>query len=219
MGSTAQRTADVLRERITQGALTPGTRLSEEALGEALGVSRNTLREAFRLLAHDRLVAHEPNRGVFVRRLEVANITDIYAVRATLESAGIRASATAPAGHLRAVAGAVTAGEAAGEAGDWAGVGTADLRFHQALGALSCSPRINTYLAGLLAEQRLAFVAMPSQRLFHEPFLPRNRTISDLLTAGRTADAEDALHRYLQDACRTVLDALQLRLPLQEGPR
>ncbi|GAA1361878.1 GntR family transcriptional regulator [Streptomyces beijiangensis] len=218
MASTAQRTADLLRRRITQGALAPGTRLSEEALGEAMGVSRNTLREAFRLLAHDRLVAHEPNRGVFVRRLEVADITDIYAVRTTLESAGVRASATAPAGQLRAVAEAVEAGEAAADAADWGQVGTADLRFHQALGALSCSSRIDTYLAGLLAEQRLAFATMPSQRLFHEPFLRRNRTIADLLTAGRTTAAEDALHRYLEDACRTVLDALQLQLQLQEGP-
>ncbi|WP_329114190.1 GntR family transcriptional regulator [Streptomyces sp. NBC_01465] len=215
MANTAQRTADLLRERITQGALTPGTRLSEEALGVAMGVSRNTLREAFRLLAHGRLVEHEPNRGVFVRRPSAADIADIYAVRTALETAGVRALAAAPAGHLRAVTDAVADAEACAEIADWAGAGTADLRFHQALGALSCSPRIDTYLAGLLAELRLAFVTMPSQQLLHEPFLHRNRTIADLLTAGRTADAEDELHRYLQDACRTVLGTLQL----QEGPR
>ncbi|MEV0092714.1 GntR family transcriptional regulator [Streptomyces sp. NPDC050738] len=215
MASTAQRTADLLRERIAQGTLTPGTRLSEEALGEAMGVSRNTLREAFRLLAHGRLVAHEPNRGVFVARPSAADIADIYAVRTALESAGVQAAKTAPAAYLHAVSAAVTDGESCAQATDWPGVGTADLRFHQALGALARSPRTDTCLAGLLTEQRLAFVATPSQRLLHEPFLGRNRTIADLLAAGRTADAQDELHRYLQDACRTVLDALRL----QEGPR
>ena len=56
--STAGRVADVLRTRITEGSLAPGTRLSEEDIGAALGVSRNTLREAFRLLGHERLLVH-----------------------------------------------------------------------------------------------------------------------------------------------------------------
>lgn len=57
----------MLRTRITEGRLSPGTRLSEEDIGAALGVSRNTLREA--RLGHERLLLHEFNRGVFVRKL------------------------------------------------------------------------------------------------------------------------------------------------------
>ncbi|HVT67172.1 MAG TPA: GntR family transcriptional regulator, partial [Trebonia sp.] len=53
--STAGRVTDILRTHITDGLLPPGTRLSEEAIGRALGVSRNTLREAFALLSHERL--------------------------------------------------------------------------------------------------------------------------------------------------------------------
>ncbi|MGW7005548.1 GntR family transcriptional regulator [Streptomyces sp. NPDC054933] len=91
--STVQRVADVLRGRIAAGALRSGTRLSEEALGAALGVSRNTLREAFRVLAHERLVVHEMNRGVFVRSLGPADVADIYLTRRALETAGVRAAA------------------------------------------------------------------------------------------------------------------------------
>ena len=61
--STAERVARILRERITDGTLHPGSRLPEDALGTALGISRNTLREAFRLLIHERLVVAELNRG------------------------------------------------------------------------------------------------------------------------------------------------------------
>src|SRR5215212_6648401 len=82
---TAQRVADVLRERITDGSLAPGTRLPEDAVGSALGVSRNTLREAFRLLAHERLVVAEFNRGVFVRRLTRDDVIDLYRVRSLVE--------------------------------------------------------------------------------------------------------------------------------------
>ncbi|MER6583066.1 GntR family transcriptional regulator, partial [Nonomuraea sp. NPDC001023] len=43
--STAERVADILRDNIIEGAFPPGERLSEEAISEGLGVSRNTLRE------------------------------------------------------------------------------------------------------------------------------------------------------------------------------
>lgn len=61
--STAERVSDILRSRIAEGFFPPGTRLSEDSIGGALGVSRNTLREAFRLLTHERLLVHELNRG------------------------------------------------------------------------------------------------------------------------------------------------------------
>ncbi|GAA1889317.1 GntR family transcriptional regulator [Streptantibioticus ferralitis] len=196
--STVQKVADVLRGRIAAGALRSGTRLSEEALGGALGVSRNTLREAFRVLAHERLVVHEMNRGVFVRSLGPADVADIYVTRRALETAGLRAATGSS--RLAAVSEAVAAGESAARDGDWAAVADADLRFHRAIGGLTGSERIDAYLAGLLAELRLAFAVMADPRALHEPFLRRNREIAELLVDGRTGRAEAELIRYLDDA-------------------
>ena len=83
--STAQKVADMLRERVLDGELAPGLRLSEEAIGGALGVSRNTLREAFRLLTRDRLLVHEHSRGVFVRRPTADDVRDLYKARRVLD--------------------------------------------------------------------------------------------------------------------------------------
>ena len=88
--STAERVAGILRERIAQGFFLPGVRLSEERIGNALGVSRNTLREAFRLLTHERLLVHRLNKGAFVRVLTAADIADIYRVRNLVECAAVR---------------------------------------------------------------------------------------------------------------------------------
>jgi len=89
--STAERVAEVLRDRVTAGYFRPGARLSEDVIGGALGVSRNTLREAFRLLSHERLVMHHLNRGVFVRMLSADDVHDVYAVRRIIEIGAIRA--------------------------------------------------------------------------------------------------------------------------------
>ena len=61
-----EQIAAQLRTMATEGELTPGERLSEARLSADLGVSRNTLREAFRLLTREGLARYEPNRGVFV---------------------------------------------------------------------------------------------------------------------------------------------------------
>ena len=66
--STAERVADVLRELIIRGDLPAGTPLREQQLVGSLDVSRNTLREAFRLLGRERLVDYTLHRGVAVRR-------------------------------------------------------------------------------------------------------------------------------------------------------
>lgn len=50
-----------------------------------MDVSRNSLREAFRLLTKEGLLRHEHNRGVFVATPSVASIIDIYRVRRTIE--------------------------------------------------------------------------------------------------------------------------------------
>ncbi|MGP3981819.1 GntR family transcriptional regulator [Streptomyces sp. KR80] len=207
-GGAAQRVAEVLRERIARGILPPGTRLSEESLGAGLGVSRNTLREAFRLLADGRLVVHELNRGVFVRVLGPGDVIDIYTVRRALETAGVRAAPDAPPERFGALRQAVAAGAKAAQSGDWSMVGTADLHFHQALGGLAGSPRLDEYLSRLLAELRLAFLAMPSPRDLHEPFLHRNQAIAALLESGASDRAEAELERYLSDAQRMILDIM-----------
>lgn len=64
--SLNDRVAEQIRERIVRGEFQPGSRLSEVALSESLEISRNTLREVFRLLTKEGLLRHLPNRGVFV---------------------------------------------------------------------------------------------------------------------------------------------------------
>ncbi|MFE9103086.1 GntR family transcriptional regulator [Actinomadura geliboluensis] len=198
--STAARVADLLREQITDGRLVPGARLPEEDLCRAVKVSRNTMREAFRLLVQERLLVHEFNRGVFVRRVTADGLADLYRVRRILECEGVRCAPDAPPAALARLEAAVLDGERAAAAGRWPDVGTADIRFHQALAALVGSPRVDEMTRHLLAEMRLVFHEMGSPREFHEPYLARNRRLYDLIARGEAAAAERELRSYLDDA-------------------
>jgi len=197
LSSSAERVAAILRGKVVDGVLLPGARLSEERLGEALGVSRNTLREAFRLLAHDQLVVHEHNRGVFVRTLTAHDIRDLYSLRRVLEAAAARHADPVRLGPVRA---AVERGEAAAAHRDWSAVATADLQFHQHLVGLCASPRLDDLMHRSMAELRLVFHRMHAAAAFHGPYLQRNRQILTLLEQGEGEAAEKELMGYLDDA-------------------
>ncbi|MFC5236980.1 GntR family transcriptional regulator [Pseudonocardia zijingensis] len=209
--STAERVAGILRTRIIEGYFPPGTRLAEDAIGSALGVSRNTLREAFRLLSHERLLTHELNRGMFVRSLTAEDVVDLYQVRRFVECGVIR-TVTGPHPGLEAVAESIAAGESALAAREWRALGTANMDFHQALVALAGSPRADELMSGILAELRLVFHVMADPRRFHEPYLARNREILEQLQRGDGPGAAETLDVYLRDAENQLVQAFADRL-------
>lgn len=198
--STAERVADKLRAGVLEGDIEPGRQLNEKALGDALRISRNTLREAFRLLTHERLLVHEYSKGVFVRRPDVADIVDIYAARRVIECGAVRHWPRAADGAKQAVRDAVALGLSCRERGDWTGVGTANVKFHQAVTALAGSARLDEEMARLLAEVRLAFHVMGDPEEFHRDYLPLNESIVARLDAGEVRQAEDALLTYFDRA-------------------
>ncbi|WP_405971020.1 GntR family transcriptional regulator [Streptomyces sp. NBC_00988] len=209
--STAERVSDILRSRIADGYFPPGTRLSEDSIGGALGVSRNTLREAFRLLTHERLLVHELNRGVFVRVLSVEDVEDIYRTRRLVECAVVRGLGEPPYA-LERLAAAVTEGQLASVEDDWKGVGTANIHFHRELVALAGSARTDELMRSVFAELRLAFHLVDDPKALHEPYLQRNRLILQALQANDPAEAEKLLAVYLDDSLERVVDAYRSRV-------
>lgn len=205
--STAARVAGVLRQRVIEGQLKPGTRLSEEEICEALGVSRNTLREAFRLLTHERLLEHVFNRGVFVRSMGADDVRELYAFRRVLEGAAVR-HACAVGSDLGALRATIDEGRAAARAEDWPGVGTANIHFHQALTGLIGSSRMDETMSHLLAELRLVFHWGGDPRAFHEPYLAMNEHLVDLIEQRDAPQAEQYLLDYFDMAEGLLLRAV-----------
>ncbi|MBC7723382.1 MAG: GntR family transcriptional regulator [Burkholderiaceae bacterium] len=210
--SRADRAAGDIRSLLISGGLVPGQRLSETALGETLGVSRNTLREAFRELTSERLLTRRPHAGVFVAVPGLSSIIDIYRVRRIVEG---QALGTASPGHP-AGARMHTAVESAADsaaAGDWVAVGTANMEFHSAIVALADSVRLDRLYANISAELRLAFGLLDDPEYLHRPYVERNTHVLGLYDGGDSAGAAAALDAYLVHSERTVLAAYSRRIP------
>ncbi|MBX0299258.1 GntR family transcriptional regulator [Cryobacterium sp. 1639] len=210
--SRADQAAEQLRRLLIAGDLVPGQRLSETAVSERLGVSRNTLREAFRMLTHERLLVHKPHAGVFVAVPSLASIIDIYRVRRMIECQALRSS---PARHpaSRRMRAAMESAQASRDADDWLAVGTANMEFHSAIVALADSDHLDRLYANISAELRLAFGLLDDPEYLHRPYVDRNAAVLELYLAGDSAGAASVLEDYLLLSERTIVAAYARQLP------
>jgi DNA-binding GntR family transcriptional regulator len=75
-----------LYEALRTGQLQPGDRIVELRLAREMEVSQSVVREALRELEQMGLVESFPNRGTYVRRITREDASEIYSMRANLES-------------------------------------------------------------------------------------------------------------------------------------
>lgn len=203
------RVATRIREELITGRLSSGTALVEAELVANHGVSRNTAREALRLLREQGLVEHIPHRGVRVRRLGAREVSDIFNARRTLEVAMLaRRKPPAGAARLAAMTECVERQERAQDDENWQTVGTDSLRFHQQIVALGDSQALDDLFTLIVAQLRLVFASGRHEAAFQAPWVARDRQILDLLVAGQNRQAADELADYLEQSEHVLLASL-----------
>jgi DNA-binding GntR family transcriptional regulator len=147
-GSLPDDVAAYIRELVLTGALKPGTKIDQEAICEALDVSRSPVREAIVVLGKEGLLDLTPRRGASVAALTPDDIVDHYALFGTVSG---RAAAMAAEQISDARLAELTAVHRAFEQGaDLTAGELAQLndRFHRIIN--ECAPRRTRWLLGLL---------------------------------------------------------------------
>ncbi|EIK68685.1 transcriptional regulator, GntR family [Pseudomonas synxantha BG33R] len=203
--SLADQIALELRADIIGGRLLPGVSLVEAELVKAYNASRNTIREALHRLGQEGLTRYVRNKGVMVRRLERAEVRDLFVVRRTLQLRAIAQSGPLTDTQSGRMQNAIDATTLAREREDWRAVATHSLMFHQQIVALMDSPLFDEFFAQVIAQLRLVFCAAPDEQRFQLPWLERDHEIYTLLTSNRTQAASEAMSLYLDDSERLSL--------------
>lgn len=198
-----QQVVDVLRSRILDLEVAPGTPLREEALAREFGVSRRTVRDALIALDSAGLVDREPNRGARVHRFGPADIADLYQARRAWETFGAAHAGTASTESSAAVAKAledlVRVAQTHPDSTEHAEL---DMAFHAAVAALAGSPRLDRAFEALSEEMTFAIRIL--QR--HEAASPRDiesdiaehRAIADAVASCDAAGAVAAVETHIR---------------------
>jgi DNA-binding GntR family transcriptional regulator len=199
--STPSIIARKLRQAISHGELAPGTQLAEAELARELGVSRGPLREAMQRLTQEGLLLSIRNRGLFVIELTEDDVRDIYVARTALERAAGEQVLLRDHHAARARLTSVIERMArAADMDDAAGIGRADLDFHEVLVRLSESPRLVRMHQTLLTETRMCVMALEGTYPESDARVPEHMGIADAIGEGDAQKVDRLIIAHMDDA-------------------
>ncbi|MFF1945997.1 GntR family transcriptional regulator [Rhodococcus qingshengii] len=92
--STPDSIAQELRDDLLDGALNPGTRLTEEALSARFQCGRHSVRAGLQTLVAEGLLEHQRNKGIVVPAVTAERIDDMCSYRSILELGALRLALT-----------------------------------------------------------------------------------------------------------------------------
>ncbi|MBN9474525.1 MAG: GntR family transcriptional regulator [Burkholderiales bacterium] len=147
-GSVSDFVLNEIARRIVDGVYKPGQRIVEADVTRDLGVSRSSVREAFRRLETNRFVRIEPNRGATVATPRREDIVAQFRIREVISGLGARAAAehAHEPGNREIIQELLDDIEAQRRADDPGNHRTENGRFHRAINNMSGIPDVGELL-------------------------------------------------------------------------
>jgi DNA-binding GntR family transcriptional regulator len=198
--SVADQVATLLRQRILEGEFRPGSQVQELPWASSLGVSRNTMREALRILSLEGLLRRSLHRGATVAQLSLRDVHEIYQLRRMLELPAVLAARRPDAGLLDEIRSAVEQYELAVHDRNWSRAVSHDLHFHSLLIRFHGNQRLDSFYKKMLGELRVGMVLVDRSHDNPGALIPVHRKMCQLLTAGTLKQCAAVLEQHLEDS-------------------
>ena len=135
--------AEQLRRSIWNREIEFGERLIESELSEKFDVSRNTIRDALKILEHEEMIIIKPRKGTYVSQFSKQDWQEIIELRSIVESfAFVRALPSLDEMHFTHLRNILDRMEGITESGNWNDLFDLDMAFHSYVVKLSGNSRI-----------------------------------------------------------------------------
>jgi DNA-binding GntR family transcriptional regulator len=197
--------ARILTQAIIAGLLPPGAKVAEAAVARELGISRAPVREAARLLEQQGLLVASPRRGFFVRKLEAADIEEIYDLRICVEChAGVLAARKLTPETRAALRRQLDVLYETADLDDPARQVEEDYKFHRLICEIAGSGRLLRLFDDLASELRMVIGLIG--RLYDDPrrIAQTHEAVLNAIEAGDPARIDAELDRHIRVAWHEV---------------
>lgn len=207
---TAQEAALAeLRSWILTRRILPGAPIRQDAIAEALGVSRVPVREALKILEGEGHVVYKPHRGYTLVQLNVNDLIEIYRIREILEAEAIRRSVpNLGPDEFERMHDAIEEMEKASKEGNIIDLTAANRRFHFTMFEASGMPRLQNLILTLWDSSdpyRSVYFFEDSHR---KTVNEEHREIMKLVEAGAVEELLVVLETHRDNAIRGLSEVL-----------
>lgn len=212
--SAKELASSQMKSAIVDGRYKPGVRLVETELAEELGISRGTVRETLRELASEGLVVMRQNRGAVVADISVADVLEVYAIRAVLGTLALRQLRGKTDAQRSVVAKLKPIAEQARKYGferKQRGLVDLDLAFQNEIASSSGLPRCASFFRQLSVEAKrfvnlLGVTYADVDQIFRE-----HQQLIEAIADGDVDLAETVWRRRFRRSAQEFLDAMNQR--------
>lgn len=194
---------------IVDHRLAPGTKLTEDALGEVFGVSRTRINRVLQRLAHENIVTLQRNRGASVAAPSIEEAREVFAARRILESGIVAAIAeSASPEELTALSEHVCSERDAEERGELSRTIQLSGGFHLRVAEILGNRALNEFLRELVSRTSL-IIALYEHAGAHYCGHDDHDALVEAIARGDSAAAAAAMTGHLQ----AIEDSLDLAAP------
>ena len=213
-----EQVVNAIVSEIVDGELPSNSRLIQDELARAYGVSRQPVQQALLLLRDRGLVREASGRGLIVSPIDPDFVRKLYEVRAMLDGLAARLAAERGAERAKIEGPAyLDAGRAAVASGSLNEQIDADMNFHAFINALSENSLIGEttaphwpYLRRVMGEVLRDDAQMP------QTILAEHVAILDAIIAGNGAHAEMLSRDHISRAAKIFVQRLQAQQAASE---
>lgn len=196
---TSETVAADLERAIHEHRLPPGTKLGEDELGDAYGISRTIVRAALLALSHRRLVELRRNRGAFVAQPSIREAREVFEARTLLEPRTAHSAALRMSDKNLALLQANIADEhAALDAGENGRALFLSGQFHVEIARIADQSTIETFISELISRSSL-IIALYWRRRAALCETQAHHALLDAFAQKDAATAEELMKIHLLD--------------------
>jgi len=210
--SLGQHIFTYLRTSILNGDVVPGSRLVENKVAQALGISRTPVREALHKLEREGLAKQIPQGGYAVTGLTREEIEDIFGIRSLLESYASRvACARYKEDHLAALEKKHEEAKRFVTQGRLDDLARVNAEFHDALYSMSGRPKLIEIINNLQSQiQRFRSIILTDENNARIS-MDMHRKLLQALKKRDEDRVEKLMKEHILHGQRIVLKALEKR--------
>jgi DNA-binding GntR family transcriptional regulator len=197
----AQQVADGIVEAVAAGAIKPGERVTDTEIARELGVSRNPVREAMKMLEAQGIIVSTPHRSTHVVAFDMRKVDQLAGARVAIEKIAFGQAAKTYANDpdlIRDLDRIIETMEAAARRNDLNGITKADLAFHRAVCVASRNEIILTLWETIARHMRISFNLEIEQDTAPPEDIPKHhRALRDALARGDRSEVEREIENHI----------------------